>query len=234
MTADFKVKAVIPASGTGTRFGGKTPKQFLPICGEPILKRTLEVYESCSFVDEIAVSVPEGYIEQVRGYGFNKLKHVVKGMSARADSVFAALKAIDPFDGVVLVHDGVRLFVTEELIKSVACEAYEHGAAIAAVPILETVKLADKNGLVADTPDRKMLWRAQTPQGFRYGMILRAYEQAAKDGVLHEATDDSYLVERLGLPVRLVEGDVLNMKITSKQDFLLAEALIISKDKGRI
>ena len=228
-TPDFKIKVVIPASGMGTRLGGEMPKQFLDICGEPILKHTLQVFDSCSFVDEISVAVPEEYIEEVRGYGLSRVTHIVAGMSQRANSVYAALEALQPFEGVVLVHDGIRIFVTEDLIRSVANAAYEHGAAVAGVPVIETVKKVDESGLVISTPDRRRLWLAQTPQGFRYNLLVNAYSRAAADGVLEHATDDSSLIERLGHSVRMVQGDLLNMKITSMMDYKLAQAL--SKDK---
>lgn len=226
-----KIKIVIPASGVGARLGGDVPKQFLPIDGKPILKRTLEAFNNCGFVDEIAVAVPEEYIARVEEYGLNQVAHVVKGLAERSDSVYAALKALQPFDGVVLVHDGIRFFVSEALIRSVAIAAYEHGAAVAGVPMVETVKKVDGAGFVLDTPDRGQLWRAQTPQGFKYDLLIRAYEQAAADGVLCHATDDSALVERLGHPVRMVQGDLWNMKITSPMDYHLAQALYMAKDK---
>ena len=227
----FEVRVIIAASGMGTRLGGDIPKQFLPICGEPILKHTLRVFNDCDFIDGIAVAVPKEYMEEVRGYGFDRITHVVEGMPERADSVFAALMALEPFHGVVLVHDGIRLFVTEELIKNVACFAYGHGAAVAGVQINETVKMVDDKRSVINTPDRERFWRAQTPQGFLYDMLVDAYTQAAADGVLHSATDDSSLVERLGQHVYMVHGDPLNMKITTKQDFQLAQLIYAAKDE---
>jgi len=226
----FGVKVLVPASGVGVRFGGDTPKQFLRICGEPILKRTLEVLDKISFIDEIVVAVPEGFIEEVKDYSFVGVS-VIKGMPERSCSVYAALKSIKPFDGVVLVHDGIRLFVTENMVRSVAMMAFERGAALAVTPMIETVKVADDSGVVIDTPDRGRLWRAQTPQGFRFDLLKKAFEQAEDDGFLRHATDDSSLVERLGHPVHIVQGDSRNMKITTMQDFHLAQALFMSKDE---
>jgi 2-C-methyl-D-erythritol 4-phosphate cytidylyltransferase/2-C-methyl-D-erythritol 4-phosphate cytidylyltransferase/2-C-methyl-D-erythritol 2,4-cyclodiphosphate synthase len=221
-----KISIVIPASGAGLRLGGEIPKQFLTLGGEPILKRTLSVFNSSEIVAEIAVAIPEGYLREVEAYKIPKLKHIITGGETRAASVFAALKALSPLTQIVLIHDGIRPFVTCETIKAVAQAAEKHGAAVACSPVTDTIKQVDTNGKIIATPDRSTLWQAQTPQGFTYDTILRAYAQAQADGVLNQATDDSARAERIGIPVKIVPSPPSNIKITTQTDLKIAEALI--------
>lgn len=225
----MKINVVIPASGTGTRIGGDIPKQFLRLCGEPILRRTLEVFQSCEIVSEIAVAVPEGFRTEVEAYNLPKVKHIVTGEKNRAESVFAALKAFaNAPEEIVLIHDGIRPFVTHDLIEKVARATLEHGAAIACAPVTDTIKKAGAHGIITETPDRAALWQAQTPQGFTYHKIFNAYHVAHADGTLSAATDDSSLAERAGIPVKIVPAPPANIKITTPTDLKLAELLTIN------
>jgi 2-C-methyl-D-erythritol 4-phosphate cytidylyltransferase len=223
-----KIKIIIPASGTGTRFGGETPKQFLKLNGEPLLKRTLTAFDDLEQSDEIAVAIPEGYQNEVKNYGIKKLTHIVTGKQTRAESVYAALKGftenIYPTQ-IILVHDGIRPFITPETIKSVAVAAAKHGAAIACSPVTDTIKQVSE-GKITATPDRSTLWQAQTPQGFTYEILHRAYATAEAQGYLAQATDDSSLVERLGIPVFVVPSPPTNIKITTPSDLKIAEAFL--------
>lgn len=228
---DFKVSVVIPASGEGKRLGGDVPKQFLDLGGEPVLKRTLSVFDGLDFIREIAVAVPEGYSHKVEAYNIKKLRHIVSGKETRAASVYAALKKLDAATDIVLIHDGIRPFVTAEIIEAVAASAAKHGAAIACAPVTDTIKQANSAGQIKATLDRRCFWRAQTPQGFTYDLITRAYNQAEADGVLADATDDSALVERLNIPVYIVQGSDLNIKITTPADLLTAGAFIAEEVK---
>jgi len=128
--------------------------------------------------------------------------------------------------GIVLIHDGVRPFVTDILIKAVVKSTHTHGAAIAGTVLTDTLKEADENGQVISTPSRERFWRTQTPQGFTYQLIMKAYAQGEKDGILPHVTDDSALVERLGVAVQMVEGHPSNIKITTREDMLLGEVLL--------
>ncbi|MCL2197889.1 MAG: 2-C-methyl-D-erythritol 4-phosphate cytidylyltransferase [Defluviitaleaceae bacterium] len=221
----MKISIVIPASGAGKRLGGDIPKQFLTLGGEPILRRTLSIFNAMEIVTEIAVAIPEGYLKEVSDYKIEKLHHIVEGKPTRAESVYAALKTLDKNTDAVLVHDGVRPFVTPEIIASVAQAAKKHGASVACAPVTDTIKVADKDGNVITTPDRSTLWQAQTPQGFTYEIITRAYATAEKDGILSEATDDSALAERIGLSVKIVPSPPNNIKITTTTDLYLAKVL---------
>jgi 2-C-methyl-D-erythritol 4-phosphate cytidylyltransferase len=218
----MKISVIIPAGGSGLRFGGEVPKQFLQMGGQPILRRTLGVFDTHPQVHEIAVAASEEYFREIEGYGIGKLKHLVKGGETRAQSVFLALQALSPNTEIVLVHDGIRPFVTHEIIEAVAQAAQKHSAAIAASPVTDTIKQVNASGKIIATPERSTLWQAQTPQGFTYETILRAYAQADFATV----TDDSSLAERLGIPVQIVPSSRANIKITTKTDLIIAEAFL--------
>ena len=220
------INVVIPASGVGARFGADRPKQFVELAGQPILKRAIMAFAQLDIVDQIAVAVPAGYAQTVAAYGIDKVRHIVEGGKDRAASVFEALKRLPKETETVLIHDGVRPLVTADLINAVAAAAKAYGAAIACTPVTDTIKEAGPGMEIKNTVDRSRLWRAQTPQGFTYGAILGAYEQGEKDGVLRQATDDSALVERLGTPVFIVPGSPRNIKITTAEDLIIAEAFL--------
>jgi len=245
----MQVSVIITASGSGLRMGGDVPKQFLLIGGKPVLAHTMDAFNRVSIVDKIVVTAPAEYVnhawEIATAHKLNKVRAVIAGGASRAASIYAALKAL-PFVGtgtgpeklphsgdkpnsppeIVLIHDGVRPFVSEELIKSVARATQAHGAAIVGTPITDTIKEVDKKLRITSTPDRSRLWRVQTPQGFTYDMIMKAYAQGEKDGIFPQATDDSMLVERLGKPVTMVEGDPGNIKITTPEDMAIGEVLL--------
>jgi 2-C-methyl-D-erythritol 4-phosphate cytidylyltransferase len=210
----------------GVRLGGDVPKQFLQLGGEPILRRTLAIFDSCKIVSEIAVAVPEGYEDEVRTYNLPKVKYLVAGKKTRAESVFAGLKCFESsLCEIVLIHDGIRPFVTHELIEKVARATKKYGAAIAASPVTDTIKIAD-GGKIAATPNRSALWQAQTPQGFTYRGIYRAYAAAESDGSIAVATDDSSLAEGIGIDVHIVPSEPENIKITTQTDLKIAQMLL--------
>jgi 2-C-methyl-D-erythritol 4-phosphate cytidylyltransferase len=238
--------AIVVAAGRGSRMGGGRAKQFREISGIPIIIHTLGRFERCESISEAFVVVPAGEEEATiafaDSYGLRKVRGVVAGGETRAASVWRGLQALpEEAVGVVAVHDGVRPFVTPEEIDRAVSEAEQCGAAILAVPIFDTIKEAEGSRVneaeclrVSRTLDRGRLWRAQTPQCFRYELLRRAYERALAEGL--DATDDSALVERLGTEVRIVEGGAANIKVTTPQDFALAEILIRSQgseDRGR-
>jgi 2-C-methyl-D-erythritol 4-phosphate cytidylyltransferase len=222
--------AIIVAAGEGKRAGAGRAKQFREISGTPIIIHTLRRFEHCTSIERLVLVAPPAEVNDTLAltskYELRKVGSVVPGGRTRLESVWAGLQAVDARSaGVVAVHDGVRPLVTAEEIDLVVAEATENGAAILATPLVETVK-ESKGRFVERTLDRGKLWRAQTPQCFRYDLLRRAYEKALDEDV--EATDDSMLVERLGIEVSIVEGGSHNLKITTTEDIALAEFLLKS------
>jgi len=220
--------AIIAAAGTGSRMAGNRPKQFLQLAGTPIIFHTLKPFELCDSVHEVIVVLPAEesaeFLAAAGKRGLRKLARVVPGGATRADSVKRGLQAIRAATAeIVAVHDGVRPFVSVEEIENTIDAARRDGAAILAAPATDTIKLIEGETIVK-TLDRGKLRRALTPQCFRYELLRRAYEQA--DVSDPSLTDDSLLVERLGHNVTIVEGSARNIKITTPQDLLLAEALL--------
>ena len=227
--------AIVVAAGRGSRAGGGRAKQFREISGIPIIIHTLRRFERCATIEETVVVLPEGALDEFTSvastHGLRKVARAVAGGETRAESVWRGLQTFDERTvGVVAVHDGVRPFVTPDEIDRVVREAETSGAAILAAHAVETIKEAE-GGIVLRTLERKKLWQAQTPQCFRYALLRRAYELALADGL--DATDDSALVERLGAHVHIVEGGSHNIKITTPQDFALAE-LIVQSSKFKV
>ena len=226
-------RVIIPASGTGTRLGASIPKQFLELNGEPILKRTISVFQKLDIIDEIIVTVPIGYTQTVVNYGFSKVHHIIDGGTSRASSVYLALQYMPEDTGIVLIHDGVRPFINDELVQAVVSAVKINDAAIACIPVTDTIKETDAIGKITKTPNRNNLWRAQTPQGFTYDLINNAYQQAEKDGILDKITDDAMLVERIGVPVYIVPSTPKNIKITTAEDLIIARAFLEENNKCR-
>jgi 2-C-methyl-D-erythritol 4-phosphate cytidylyltransferase len=220
-----EVAAVIPAGGTGTRLGRRTPKQFLTIGGVPILAATVRHFTTHPGVSAVIVAAPPGLLEHARRvlapYRHRGRLAVVAGGAERQESVSHALAAVGPTVDIVVVHDAVRPFISRPLIDAVVRAAIETGAAICAVPIADTVKRV-RGEFVETTIDRSTLWAVQTPQAFRTHLLRAAHDQARRDGTL--GTDDAMLVERLGHPVRVVRGSEANVKITTPEDLRRARA----------
>jgi len=221
--------AIVVAAGKGSRAGGGRAKQFRELKGIPIIIHTLGRFERCAEVGEVVAVVPEGSEAETEAlaaaHRLCKLARVVRGGATRTESVWRGLGAVNPRAEVVAVHDGVRPFVTPEEIGRCVREAAASGAAILAAPVVDTIKESDADSrTVARTLERRRLWRALTPQCFRVPLLRRALEVAMEEG--SDATDCSSLVERLGAPVRVVEGSPDNIKITTPQDFALAEILM--------
>jgi 2-C-methyl-D-erythritol 4-phosphate cytidylyltransferase len=221
------VAAVIPAGGSGTRLGARVPKQFLRIGGVPILALTVGRFARHPRVGAIVVAAPAALVERTarvlrRHAGRVKLI-VVPGGSERQDSVRRALEAAPSALELVVVHDAVRPFVRRDVIDAVLAAAAETGAAICALPITDTVKRV-RDGVVETTLDRSTLWAVQTPQAFRGDLLREAHEKARRDGIV--GTDDAGLVERLGHPVRVVQGHADHVKITTPDDLRRARGLL--------
>lgn len=229
----MKVSAIIPAAGQGVRLGGKVPKQFLVLNGKPILAHTLEVFEKSGLVDSIILVVPAKDIDRTRSQWLNKppiVKKVVESGEKRQDSVFNGFMALAPDTEIVLVHDGVRPFLTATMIRETIAAAIEHGAAITAIPVNDTIKQADDSGFVERTLEREKLWRVQTPQAFRYKLIKEAFEKANANSFY--GTDEGSLIEYIQRPVKIISGSELNIKITRQEDLVLGEQVAAHRQSG--
>lgn len=216
--------------------GGGVSKQYLPLAGIPVLARTLRLFQNASCIDEITLVVPEADIAEVRcaiveKYGFSKVGFIVAGGRERQDSVRHALLRLRDDQEIIVVHDGVRPFVTPLLIEQVVAAAHRYGAVSVGVPVKDTVKEVNAAGWVEKTLDRQKLWLTQTPQAFHREILLAAYKQAEEAGIC--ATDDASLVERMGTPVRMIPGDQANIKLTTTEDMILGEAFAGGIASGR-
>jgi 2-C-methyl-D-erythritol 4-phosphate cytidylyltransferase len=228
--------AIVVAAGKGTRLGGDQPKQFLELCGVPVIVHTLRQFERCEEINEIIVVVPAedtaAFSSLAEKFEVRKLSRVVAGGATRARSVQCGLNAIGNAE-IVAVHDGVRPFVTPDEIDRVVAAARASGAAILVALVADTIKDIE-NGLVKRTAQRQNLRRALTPQCFRYDLLKRAYDQLDEvEAAGIEVTDDSLLVERLGAEIVAVEGSARNIKITQEEDLALAEAILKQESEVR-
>jgi len=227
--------ALIPAAGMGRRMGASMNKQYLLLDGKPILAHTLELFQNADCIDEIFVVVPAEEIEYCRihlveKYGLEKVRQIVAGGAERQNSVLNGLLALDCHaDDLVLIHDGVRPFVPLAAVQRSIEMALEYDGALVAVPVKDTVKVI-KGAFVAATPAREALWFAQTPQTFRYKIILAAHKLAEAEGFI--GTDDAALLERMNKKVHVVIGDYRNIKITTPEDLILAQAFLDAGKRG--
>jgi 2-C-methyl-D-erythritol 4-phosphate cytidylyltransferase len=229
------VVAVVPAAGLGSRMGGTTPKQYLSLGGLPLLVYSLQVFEHLEIIREIILSVPASDLEYcrreiVKPFGLKKVTKVVAGGTRRQDSVWNGLAAISPIPDGVLVHDGVRPFIEEKVVRKVIHCAGQTGAAVVAMPFHDTVKRVDLAGIIQETLKREELWQIQTPQVFRYDWLIEAYQQAQEQQ--WAVTDDASLLERMGYPVSVVEGSCFNIKVTKPEDLLFGEAILKTRESG--
>ena len=226
--------AIIAAAGSGTRMGGAKPKQFLEISGVPIIIHTLRRFEQSATIGEVVVVLPareaSGLLAEATRYGLRKLSRVVAGGATRGESIWRGLQTLRAATTrVVAVHDGVRPLVSAEEIDRTVRAAEECEAAILAVPASDTIKEV-AGRYITRTLSRADAWHAQTPQCFRYSLLRRAYEEARAARL--EATDDSMLVERLGIRVAVIEGRARNIKITRPEDVALAELLLKDENEN--
>ena len=223
------VGAIIAAAGQSRRFG-EGDKLFAPLAGRPLILHTLMAFEVCRAVDRVVLVLAAESLERGRRLvaeaGFDKVAAVCSGGPRRRDSVRLGLEALGECRWVV-VHDGARPLVTAALIEAGLAAAAETGAAIAAVPLVDTLKEAAEDGLITRTLDRRNLWAAQTPQVFDYELLCEAHRLAAND-----ATDDAALVEALGRRVKVFPGSPRNLKVTTAADLALAQALLAESEEG--
>src|SRR5579863_9334520 len=225
----MQVFVILPAAGLGTRMAGPQPKQFLALDGIPILIHSLRAFAAVERVTAIYVAVRKTEVEraeaQVAEYGFTGKVHVVEGGDNRQESVAHALAALPAQpDDIVLVHDAVRPLIDAATIERTIDAVAEHGAAIVGLPAVDTIKQVERTAhgaLVVSTIPREFIVQAQTPQGFRFGLLQSAFAEATADGFV--GTDEASVVERAGHPVAVVPGSQMNLKITQPGDLELAE-----------
>ncbi len=229
----MKTAAVVLAGGSGKRMHADVPKQYMTLCGHPLLYYSLRAFEE-SFVDEIVLVTAAGEEEHCREtiverYGFDKVRAIVPGGKERYHSVMHGVKAVSADTDYIFIHDGARPFITQEILKRVLGDVQEKKACVVGMPVKDTIKIADEDGFVADTPKRASVWQVQTPQVFAAELIRRAYGMLEKEeaellarGV--EITDDAMIVELLTKQsVYLTQGSYENIKITTPEDMGYAE-----------
>jgi 2-C-methyl-D-erythritol 4-phosphate cytidylyltransferase len=234
----MQVFVILPAAGLGTRMAGPQPKQFLALNGQPILIHSLRAFAAVERVSAIYVAVRKPEMErveaQVAEYGFTEKVHVVEGGDNRQESVSNALAVLPAeADDIVLVHDAVRPLIDAATIDRTIDAVIEHGAAIVGLPAVDTIKQVERTAhgaLITSTIPREFVVLAQTPQGFRYRVLQTAFAEATADGFV--GTDEASVVERAGLPVAVVHGSQVNLKITQPGDLELAEFYLQQRNRS--
>ena len=225
--------AIITVGGSGTRMQNAdgTTKQFLEIKGVPVVTRTILEFQNSPYIDEIIIVSKEDeislYTDMIDKYELSKVKRIVKGGKTRQDSVFNGFRSISSKSEFVCIHDGVRCLITQDNIKNVIKSAYINNASCAATKVYDTLKMADSSMYINETPDREKAWCAQTPQVFKTDLYRACVYSAKKEGL--SVTDDCMLVENYGFKIKLVDCGRNNLKITTKDDLILAEAIINSR-----
>ncbi|MDL2310596.1 2-C-methyl-D-erythritol 4-phosphate cytidylyltransferase [Peptostreptococcaceae bacterium OttesenSCG-928-C18] len=225
---DFKnigISVIITAAGSGTRMGSNKPKQFIELQGVPIIERTLKKFYNIDLINEIIIIVREDdldfYDDLVCNYS-SKLKIVIGGKT-REESTYNGLLETNESNEIIICHDGVRPFVSEEIILNSIKSMRDYNAVVVAVPAKDTIKSVREDNTIAYTPKRKFLYNAQTPQVFKRNLIMDAYKKAFQDDI--QVTDDSSLMEVIGEKVKIIEGSYSNIKITTKEDLIFGEII---------
>ena len=225
--------AVVLSAGQGRRMGTSVQKQYIQLDGKEIICHTLETFQQSSVIDDIVLVVgkdQEEYCQKelVEKYHFTKVQKIVVGGEERYHSVFNGLREIT-HQGYVFIHDGARPFVSEEIMQRAYDAVCRFGASVVGMPAKDTVKIADKETFISETPNRSFVWQVQTPQVFQIDMVKEAYEKMMKSGYT-QATDDAMVVEKmLGKKVKLVEGSYENIKITTPEDLDIAKIFLMRK-----
>lgn len=224
------VGAIIVAAGKGSRMGFGYNKVFADLCGRPVLDYTISAFVSSGLVGTLVLVInPDDEDKAVNICApYNKEFNIVMayGGAERQDSVFSGLKVLPENVDVVLIHDGARPFVDRKIIEDSIYKAMAHGAACTGIPVKDTIKVIDNEKTIVSTPERSSLWQAQTPQTFKKDIIISAYEYAAKNGI--RETDDAGIAEKAGFKVVMFEGSYKNIKLTSPEDFRIAEYFLSS------
>ncbi len=217
----MKVKVIIPASGSGERFGSKIPKQFLKIEGKEIIALTLEKFNSIKLIDEIIISTKPEYFVRIstilKKYNLRKVSKIVEGGKRRQDSVYNALITSESEDDdMILVHDAVRPFISKKKIKELIITAMKYKCVIPGLPVAETVKIVDGKNYVTETIDRNNVRTIQTPQVFRFDILRKSFEKAYSEKFT--GTDEAAIAENAGYKIKVIDGEKANVKITYRED----------------
>ena len=228
----MKADAIIVSAGKGQRFMEGKKKQFYLLADKPILAHTLDQFETCPLVRSTLLVVSEEDMdytlkEIVEKYKYRKIAQIVPGGKRRQDSVKNGMDALAKVVDIVMIHDGVRPFVTRAMIEDSIHSAERFGAVVVAMPVKDTIKMSNPDGTVLKTLDRESLWQTQTPQTFQAKVIREAYTKATEDDFV--GTDDASLVERLGVKVHILPGSYTNIKITTPEDLILAHLFLKMK-----
>lgn len=226
--------AIVPSAGLGVRFGSQIAKPFYLLGGKPIIVHTLLALQNSAFIKEIILVINKSDEElinrDIEKEKLRKISAIVQGADTRFGSVKNGIEAIKERADFVLIHDGVRPFINDDLIGRCVLEAQESGAAIAAVPAKATIKEINPSHEVMRTLKRNLLWEIQTPQVFKYDLIAKAYKQKPRGAI----TDDAYLVELMGHRIKIVSGSYYNIKITTPEDLVFAEAVLKGEELSRV
>ncbi len=225
----MKTQAIVPMAGLGLRFKADVPKPLIPLNGKPIFIHALQALALNEAIDSILVVGHPDFMERYRGileeYKLGKVKHLVAGGATRRESVFNGIRLLDQDTEMVLVHDGARPLVSQKVINEAITLCALNAAVIVATEVKPTIKKVDKDTMqVLKTLDRSQLWEVQTPQVFQKDLLVKAHAQN-KEMV---STDDAFLIEQIGHPVKVVKGDCRNIKITTQEDLIVAEAFLSS------
>jgi len=225
----MKAIALIPAAGSGIRMGSTIKKPYLLLVGRPILYHTLAAFDIAPSVERIIIAVAPGEeacceTEVVRKFPFKKMITIIAGGERRQESVSRLLEQVPQDTALVLIHDGARPLISVDLIERALAETKKWQATVAAVPVKDTIQATDEAGFVRETLPREQLWSIQTPQAFDLQLIREAHQKALEDGFI--GTDEGSLVTRLGRPVKIIMGAYDNIKVTTPEDLIIAEALL--------
>jgi len=220
---------IIVAAGKGKRMNISVNKQFIDISGKPLIARTIEKFQNLKFINEIIVVVGEDEIDYckkniIERYNFTKVSKIIAGGSERQESVYNGIKNVNSSSEIIMIHDGARPFIPDDIVYNAIEETKKNDATVVAVPVKDTIKIVSEKGFIEKTLDRSVIWSMQTPQTFKKDLIVMAHEKALKNNFL--GTDDSVLAEQVGYQVKIVKGSFLNIKITTQEDLITAEAII--------
>lgn len=224
-----KIYAVVVAAGKGERMVSNVAKQYILLCGKPVILYSLEIFDSIDAIDGIILVVAASDVSYVcesllAKHTLKKKVSVVIGGFNRQQSVLNGLNSIPHDAELVVIHDGARPLITEQIVSNCIDEAVNQDAVAVGVPVKDTIKIVDSQNFISSTPMRDELWIVQTPQIFRYETIFAAHKKALEDGFI--GTDDSILAERAGVRVKMIQGSYRNIKITTSEDLILAQELI--------
>lgn len=235
-----QIGALILAAGQGTRMKTNVAKQFLELKGKPLISYSLEAFEKSPVQEIILVTRKDevNYCQEkiIHAFGYSKVKAVIPGGKERIDSVYEGLNAFYHLSDLkyVLIHDGARPFVTEKIISRAIEGAVQYEGCVVGMPVKDTIKISDKERYGVETPDRRTLWQIQTPQAFSFPLIYRAYQEIMNQkGNREGITDDAMVMEMTtSRKVKLIEGDYRNIKVTTPEDMIIAEAFLTNFDKN--